>query len=214
MLWDDDNLYVGIFSRDTDIWASLTERDDTLWEEEVVELYLDPQRTGSDYLELQFNPLGAVFDALFPSPRNRVWEQAAQHTVEGMEVAVHVNGSVDNRDDRDRSWSVEVRIPLTSLPGLANTPPRNGDQIRANFYRYDRNGATPEAPDSGTTVTAAWSPVGGGTFHNPERFGLATFRGNPRRTTPTPTDQGTERPTPVQPTLQVQPLRVPGGPGR
>jgi hypothetical protein len=39
-----------------------------------------------------------------------------------------------------------------------------------NFYRYDR-------PSNGEVNTLAWSPIGGGSFHKPERFGVATFTG-------------------------------------
>ena len=32
LLWDDDNLYFGFWVRETDVWATLTERDSKIWE--------------------------------------------------------------------------------------------------------------------------------------------------------------------------------------
>ena len=215
MLWDDEYLYIGLHATDADVWATLTDRDADLWDEEVLEVYLDPRRNGRNYLEIQVNPLNTVFDALFPSSQNRDVATARAHTVEGMETAVHVEGTADNRDDEDTSWTVEMRIPISSLPNVGNLPPRDGDQIRVNFYRYDR-------PDEETVRTAAWSPVGGGSFHNPDRFGVATFRGT-ARSRQRPRDQGAgaegsgesaeaegdNQPLRVNPRVHLNPVQAP-----
>lgn len=178
MLWDDTYLYVLMHARDPDVWATFTERDANLWDEEVLEFYFDGSGEGQNYLELQVNPLGTIFDAVFPRPDNRDLDAARSINLEGLEVAAHVSGTTDDRSDADRSWSVEVRVPLTSLPGLAPTPPGDGDEVRLNFYRYDR-----PADQDGPT-TAAWSPVGPGSFHNPPRFGVGVFRGEAGGGTP------------------------------
>lgn len=171
MLWDDEALYVLMDARDDDVWATLTNRDANLWDEEVLELYLDPGNDGRDYLELQINPLNAIFDAHFVDPNNRDLETARAFNIPGIETAVYVNGDVSNRDDRDRSWTAEVRIPLDSVPGLREAT-HEGGVMGGNFYRYDR-------PADGEARTVAWSPVGGGTFHNPSRFGVVRFEAAP-----------------------------------
>lgn len=171
LLWDDANLYVLMHARDPDVWATLTERDANLWDEEVLELYLDPNGDGQDYLELQLNPLGTVFDAVFPESENRDLASARAVDIEGMVTAVHVSGSVDDRTDADRSWSAEVRIPLASLPGWEAFEPGADAEVRLNLYRYDR------PADVDGPVTSAWSPVGPGSFHRPARFGVGTFVG-------------------------------------
>lgn len=174
MLWDDENLYVLMHARDPDIWSTITERDGDLWDEEVLEFYADPTREGRNYLEFQINPLGAVFDAVFQRPTNRDLPRARAQNIEGMQTAVHVSGTTDKRDDTDRSWSAELLIPLAHLPSL-ELPVENGDAMGVNFYRYNRP-ADREHP-----ITSAWSVVGAGSFHNPPRFGVATFRGAPER---------------------------------
>ena len=170
LLWDDQYLYVAFSGRDTDVWANLTDRDANLWEEEVFELFIDAGRNGTNYLEFQINPANTVFDAVFADARNRKLDEAKARNIEGLESAVYVNGTLNKRDDTDRAWTAEVRIPLAAIPSLGNLPPRDGDTMRVNFYRYDRG-----AGDDATTL--AWSAVGAGTFHNPERFGVATFVG-------------------------------------
>ncbi len=162
-LWDEDALYIGMSARDTDIWATMTERDESLWEEEVLSVYIDPLADGLNYVEIQVNPLGTVFDAVFPEASNRDLPAGRAINLEEMTVAHYVNGTVDDRDRRDNRWSVEIRIPWTSLPDFEG-PAEVGTSISVNFYRYDR-------PAEGAALTAAWNPVRRGTFHQPDKFG-------------------------------------------
>jgi hypothetical protein len=187
MLWDRENLYVAIRGRDTDIWSEHTERDSNLWEEEVFEVYLDPQSDGQNYLELQVNPNNAIFDAKFPSANNRDHREARKHNVSGLETMVYIQGSKNERDDRDVYWSLEMKIPWTSLPDF-ETPPTNDREFAVNFYRYDRN------KDEGVKTTA-WSPVGSGSFHRPERFGIATLTNGPPLPPPS-AEEGEDDPEP------------------
>lgn len=173
LMWDDTNLYVAMRAEDADIWSTFTNRDADLWDEEVLEVYIDPGQDGLDYVELQVNPLNTVFDAVFAQADNRDLPAARAVDLAGLQTAVRVNGSLDVRSDEDTEWTVEIAIPFAALPGLETTP-TNNQTIGINFYRYDR-GAGPDA------VTSAWSPVGPGSFHNPARFGVATFQGAVRR---------------------------------
>ena len=171
-LWDEHYLYVFMTGKDTDVWSTITERDGNLWDEEVMEVYLDPGGQGRDYVELQINPLNTQFDALFPRATNRDLERARAWTLEGWETHVHVQGTLNDPSQADEGWSVEMRIPWASLPNVEAVPPHQGVTLRANFYRYDRT-------RDGGVQTLAWSPVGGGSFHQPDRFGRLVLRGGP-----------------------------------
>ncbi len=46
----------------------MTRRDEHLWDEEVVEIFLDPDRSGRDYYELEINPANVVCDLRMISP--------------------------------------------------------------------------------------------------------------------------------------------------
>ena len=171
LLWDDTHLYVAFTVQDDDLWNPKTQRDAELWEQDVVEIYLDPGSDGRDYVELQVSPTGAVFDAWFDSHRAPDWPDAARRFNIGWRSAVTTDGSVNARDDgvEDKGWTVEVAIPFAELPGLSG-PPAEGDRWRLNLYRLDSKGA-------GTMANqGAWAPVGGD-FHNVIDAGTLAFRG-------------------------------------
>jgi len=179
LTWDDDSLYVAFTVPDRDIWNERRGRDARLWEQDAVEIYLDPGANGRDYIEIQVSPTGELFDAHFRSRRTPAWEEAARALhMEGLEAAVDVLGTVNSRDDgvEDERWTVELRIPWRELPGVEAAPV--GETWGMNLYRINVGGED---------FMAAWTPVGGD-FHNVEAFGRVTFsaatRGSRRQVVP------------------------------
>ncbi|MCB9787573.1 MAG: carbohydrate-binding family 9-like protein [Deltaproteobacteria bacterium] len=169
-VWDDSALYVAFTVRDDDVWNDQTGRDATLWEQDVVEIYLDPGADGRDYVELQVSPTGEIFDAWFETHRTPAWPEAAKKlTLSGMQAKVEVDGSVNQRDDgvTDKGWNVEVAIPWKELPGIDGAP-APGTRWGANFYRIDVKSPAREG------FMTAWSPAGGD-FHNTSQFGRLVF---------------------------------------
>ena len=144
-------LLVRFDGRDRGVVATLTERDDPLWKEDVFEVFLSPEEPPAVYYEFEVNPLGALFDARIESPQGRR---------ETMRVDVSWNcpgfsASVRRREGR---WSAVFKIPLAPMASSGAL------QWRANFYRIDR-GERDEY--------SAWGPTGADPpdFHRPERFG-------------------------------------------
>jgi hypothetical protein len=111
-LWDDKNLYLAFTCQDNDIWSTLKKRDDKLWTQEAVEIFIDANGDKKDYIELQINPQGAIFDSYLPSYRKNDNGWNSQ-----MKVAVKVDGTVDKRGDKDKSWVVELALPLKDAKG-------------------------------------------------------------------------------------------------
>ena len=172
MLWDDTNLYVAFECEDPDIFGRTADRDSELWEEEVVEVYIDPDGDGKDYLEFEVNPRNAVIDLKIPSAdqvegdnykRFRRWD------AKGWKTAVHVEGTLDNRTDADRRWTVEMAIPFSAL---GTRTPKLGATWRVQLYRIDRSKPLADRP-----MFAAWSATRA--FHDPTRFGVLLFGANP-----------------------------------
>ncbi|MBN2329169.1 MAG: carbohydrate-binding family 9-like protein [Candidatus Omnitrophica bacterium] len=168
--YDDAALYLGWICRDVDIQATFLKRDSKLWEEEVAEFFITPKDL-TRYYELQWNPLGTIFDAII---NNTLDENGLSKgiqgewdfTAEGMEASVWVDGTVQDSSDQDRVWQVEVRIPFSAVGGSA---PEAGDVWRANFYRYCRT--------TGQDVEyCSWSPTRLVSFHEPSRFGYLEFQ--------------------------------------
>ena len=61
VLWDDEHLYVGYWIDEPFVEAQMTERDDLIYNENDVELFI----AGADaYYELQVNARGTIYEAL------------------------------------------------------------------------------------------------------------------------------------------------------
>ncbi len=167
--YDDTAIYLGWTISDTEIQATFTARDSKFWEEEVAEFFV----TNSDlkrYFELQWNPLGGVFDAIITNDLDgkgisKKFEGDWSYTAKGMKSAVKLKGTAGKPDDRDEYWQVEVMIPFADF-GLPAPKPK--DVWRANFYRFNRT--TGKAPEQ-----LSWSPTLLPGFHQPSRFGFLEF---------------------------------------
>jgi hypothetical protein len=177
-IWNERGLFIRYDVEDAHPWHTLTRRDDPLWEEEVVEIFLDPDRCGHHYAELEINPANVVCDVrmLAPSPNRSMdlaWDIAGleSRTVAWSDDAGALTPGVA------AGWAAFARIPfdsLSSLPTAANLPPLPGDRWRFNVFRIKRPGG-PLAPDTGA-IFAAWSPTGGPSFHVPAAFRDLVFR--------------------------------------
>jgi hypothetical protein len=168
VLWDDTYLYVGFDCVDPDVWATIDKRDGELWDEEVVEVFVDDDCDGRTYLEYEINPLNALVDLYVV---NRTGERdQIRYMIDwnstGLKHAVSVDGDPRQRGTRDRRWTAEWAIPFADFATARNLPPRNGDVWRINFYRIER---------SDRDEYSAWSPTGAINFHVPARFGAMVF---------------------------------------
>jgi hypothetical protein len=169
-LWYDDTaLYLGWTCTDSDIQATFTARDSKFWEEEVAEFFVTSS-TLNRYFELQWNPLGGVFDAIID---NKLDPQGVStnftgdwaFTAKGMKSAVKAKGTVGNSSDTDEMWQVEVVVPFADL---GESAPKPNAVWRANFYRFNR------AKDKPAELLS-WSPTLLPGFHQPSRFGYLEF---------------------------------------
>jgi carbonic anhydrase/acetyltransferase-like protein (isoleucine patch superfamily)/bifunctional DNA-binding transcriptional regulator/antitoxin component of YhaV-PrlF toxin-antitoxin module len=166
--WDDRGLYIAFACKDADIWAKYENRDDPLYEEEVVEVFLSPTANLAHYYEFELSPANVLFDAKVFSPEgdrrsmlvDKEWNSA------GIATGVRVAGILNDRASPDIGWIAELAIPFADL-GLEE-PPAPGTVWRANFYRIERGVAT---------EFTAWSPNGKepADFHVPAAFGELVF---------------------------------------
>lgn len=126
-------------------------RRDGLWERDVAEAFLQPDRFGSrHYSEIEVAPNGMWVDLeIFPGGR-RPLESGMRCT------AVVLNGDV---------WASQVSIPMAAIT-------RNFDPTqpwRANFYRCE--GKDPKRWYSAWQATNTPEP----SYHVPESFGILRF---------------------------------------
>jgi hypothetical protein len=194
LAWDDTHLYAAFSCVDPEPWGTMMQRDQHLWDEEVVEIFLDPDGDGRNYPELEVSPHNIVVDLLIPRQPGRSTDAsvAARWDIQGLQTAVSKYSA---------GWTVEIAIPWASLAeGGASKAPRPGDRWRVGLYRIERPGGPGRAARIGelqsklagvaegeqaelrkeldslqaTSQALAWSPTRR-SFHDPERFGVVEF---------------------------------------
>lgn len=171
LLWDDQNLYVFVSAKDSDVYSQYKNHDESLWKEDVIELFIDADRNRRGYVELQVNPNNAQLDSWFVATRSGVIDVAWSAE---MKSAVTVHGTADNRDDQDTGWDVEIAIPLHAVKGAAanmpvNIPPVVGDLWRLNVVRVD------QPRDAKNPSVSSWNRITYQDFHALDRMLEVTF---------------------------------------
>jgi Domain of unknown function (DUF1083). len=168
-LWNETGLYVRFDSDDTNPWSTMTKRDDHLWEEEVVEIFLDITGKGYDYAEFEVNPANVICDVRMARPAPNPSSDLTWN-MENLESNVIRN---------EKGWVALLYLPwdgFKTLPGVtaSHVPPKPGKAWRFNVFRIKRpNG--PKDPETGA-IFAAWSPTGQRSFHVPAAFREFVFR--------------------------------------
>jgi hypothetical protein len=177
-VWGDDGLHLLFEVTDPDPWHTMTKRDEHLWDEEVVEIFIDLDRTGRDYYELEINPANVVCDLRMVSP----WpdkEGDIDWDLEGLETRVHRRSDAAGGTT---GWTATAFLPWSgfeSLPSAraVSVPPEPGDQWRFNVFRIKRPGG-PDDPVK-DAVFAAWSPPSVPSFHDAGAFRYLIFEAAP-----------------------------------
>jgi hypothetical protein len=153
--WSGDVLQGLYVCQDPNPWATKTTRDDALWEEEVVEIFLDPFGDSLSYFEIEINPLNTVTDLVI----RRTWtglKKDFRWKCEGLVTACGILAY---------GWMAAFQIPFASL---GDCHPTRSPVWGANFSRIDR-------PKDEPFELSAWSPTLVKSFHVPGRFGRLRF---------------------------------------
>lgn len=166
LTWDDEYLYVGFDSEDPDVWGTLMNRDDPIYNQECVEVFIDANGDGRTYNELQVSPNNVNFDAYFVEYRSEL--EAAKKWDSQLKTAVKIKGTLNNPSDKDEGWTAEMKIPIAQLAEVPNKPPKPGDRWRFNVYRL-------EHLERRNIEGSSFSPLFRGDFHALPRFGWLQF---------------------------------------
>jgi hypothetical protein len=147
--WDAAQLYVAVRCvepKRAEMAILGTERDDSVWMGDSVDLFLQPPDQAPAYYHFIMNPQGVLWDSRVVDTDDMAYTAAA----------------VVGARPGDGEWTVELAIPWGELKAAAPAP---GSQWRANLCRQ-------RIPDGEQT---AWSQCVAG-FVEPESFGTWTFR--------------------------------------
>lgn len=166
VLWDNEYLYVGFWVEEPYLAATMTERDDPIWQENDVEVFI----AGRDaYYEFEINPLGTIYEAMFvwedayqrggfskapgfsrDAPGARPWNGVGFTThprgprigffrwdMPGVRSAVWTNGIVNDPTTRARGWTAELAFPWSGMKWLARGDGRAVPPREGDVWRMD-----------------------------------------------------------------------------
>ena len=179
--WDDDYLYIGAQLIEPHLWATLTEHDSVIFHDNDFEVFIDPNGDAASYFEYEVNALGTDWDLYLPTAYRDGGEADNSWEIEGLQSAVHLNGSLNDPTDLDQSWTVELAIPWSAFKGNAHTPlpPNAGETWRINFSRVqwpiEIGKAGYAKPRGATENNWVWTPQFQIDMHQPEHWGHVTF---------------------------------------
>lgn len=188
MLWDDNYFYVGAELEERDIWATLTERDSIIYQDNDFEVFIDPDGDTHEYYELEINAFGTVWDLLLIRPYRDGGPAVHAWDIRGLKAAVKLDGTINKPGDKDKGWTVELAFPWEVLKECLHPrklKPDPGDQWRVNFSRVEyrvnvKDGRYEKAkdPTSGRPLAEdnwVWAPTGLINIHYPEMWGYVQF---------------------------------------
>jgi hypothetical protein len=181
MLWDDNYFYIGAELEESHVWATLTQHDAVIFDDNDFEVFIDPNGDNHEYYEFEINALNTGWDLFLTKPYKDGGKAMNSWEIPGLKTAVHVNGALNDPSDTDAGWSVELAFPWKVLGEAAGmpSPPNDGDQWRVNFSRVEWQ----------TNIVAGkyvkvkekkednwvWSPQGVIDMHRPETWGYVQF---------------------------------------
>ncbi len=187
LLWDDQALYIAAQLDEPDVWATITQRDAVIFQDDDFEVFLDPGGDTHQYYELEVNALGTAWDLFLVKPYRDGGPALHAWDIAGLRVGVDVRGTMNRHGDRDEGWTVELALPWETLREAApgRRAPRDGEQWRLNFSRVEWtmdvvDGTNRKRVDPATGKPLpednwVWSPQGAIDMHMPERWGILQF---------------------------------------
>ena len=190
MLWDDENLYVYALLEENHLVATLENSDDIIYLDNDFEIFVDLDGDTHNYCEVEVNLYNTILDLFMAAPYRNGGPLVMDWSCLGMETAISYDGTLNDPNDEDIEWAVEMSLPWWSL-GMRYKPnlPSAGDIIHVNFSRvqwdYEAiDGIYVKKTDaSGKRLPEhnwVWSEQGKINMHMPEMWGhvyLATEEG-------------------------------------
>lgn len=129
VLYDDENLYVGIYAYDSEpdrIVATVQARDANVDVDDGVRIFIDPELTRRNSYYFEMNALGARVDALtqnnnsYISTWNTIWEGRAQRKPDGFSVEMAIPFRDLSFNPANPNWGLEIQRRIR----------RTGERIR------------------------------------------------------------------------------------
>ncbi|MNI13746.1 hypothetical protein D3C73_669800 [compost metagenome] len=150
-------IYFRFICEDDHVVATMTNHDDPIYNEDVVEVFLSETGSLQQYKEFEVSPTNVKLDAFIRNIPSESLQVALEWHAEGWRTEI----------EQDPSRYVSTwAIPFSNFEGGC---PSRGDQWRMNCYRIDRGA------NGNEDQYMAWSPTGAVNFHISSKFGVLEF---------------------------------------
>ena len=186
MLWDETNFYILAKMEEPHVWANLRQRDTIIFYNNDFEVFVDPDSDTFNYYELEINALNTAWDLFLSKPyRENDMVVLNDWNISGLKSAVKINGTLNNPNDTDEGWVLEMAIPWAAYKTSFFDQNVPADKFwRVNFSRVNwqheiKNGSYERKKDANGKFLPeynwVWSPMGVIDMHEPEKWGYVYF---------------------------------------
>lgn len=167
MLYSDKGIYVLFNCGDSALTNTLKEDRAPLYNEDVVEVFLQPDSSRSHYFEYELSPLNYETPLLIFNNQGDLnsWHPFEIREERKLKHATDTSAMAMRNEPGKSGWKAEFFIPFDLLRPLNGHQPKSGEQWKANFYRIDY--------DKGEALWA-WK-LNSGNFHEYQHFGTIIF---------------------------------------
>lgn len=204
--YDDNFLYIGAMLEETQVWANISstchcispDEDQVIFHDNDFEIFVDSDGSTHYYKEYEMNAYNATWDLCLNRPysdggyenSSRVFGKNGFDMQPPLTCATHIEGGqINNPQQPNKYWSVEVALPLAGLQVNKTTnKPGDGKFWRVNFSRvewgvrvvngkYEKFPSCQSCPVPGAAHEDnwVWSPQGVIDMHQPESWGMLQF---------------------------------------
>jgi hypothetical protein len=137
ILWGDGHLYMALYAADEDIETRTTQADGPLWLDDSYRVTFT--RPGVEYV-IEISPRGVVTDSIRHDGGAYDYSWSS-----GVHVSPELDGTVNNPNDNDEEWVIEMAVPFESI-GMKGEP---GESIGLALRRCD-------TPKRSARICASW----------------------------------------------------------
>lgn len=208
IVWDQEYLYIGFWVEEPNLAAKFKKRDSPIYNDNDIEVFIAGDDSYYEFELNGFNTIyEAVFiwdDRYEKGEFSKIPEFQKDHKrvqpfngvgykthprgkrtgcfdwdFPGMKTAVAMNGTLNDKSDKDKEWTVELAFPWKGMAWLGKAdkravPPNDGDQWQIDLFRFNQYKA--DKKDSGGW---SWARHGVWDSHVPELFPKVTFSKSP-----------------------------------
>ena len=140
MAWDKKYLYFATTVTDKDIYVTEVKRDAILCRADVAELFLKlPVKTRyeTELYEFEFNVWETIWDIHYIGYGGGGHKRFSDHYNPNIICRATHKGTINNWNDEDEGYTIEVAIPLSAFEHAAPDGVKAGDKWRFNASGYD-----------------------------------------------------------------------------